>query len=92
MNSKSPNLHLLSHDDPAFAINCVKAFIGRKIGSLNTIHSYCTRVAEAGNFDIPKVKTENPKRGLRDFWNGVLISGNFLRPPNNQTNFFKDPK
>ena len=26
------------------------------------------------------------------FGTGVLMSSNFLRPPNNQTNSFKDPK
>ena len=31
-----------------------------------------------------------PKRGgLLDFGTGVLISSNFLRPPNNQTTFTK---
>ena len=30
--------------------------------------------------------------GLHDFWNRGAHVKKFLRPPNNQTNVFKDPK
>ena len=33
-----------------------------------------------------------PRRELIDFYDGVIMSGHFLRPPNMLTKFFKDPK
>ena len=30
----------------------------------STVHSYCTRAAEAGNFDLPKVKTKKTKQSF----------------------------